>query len=179
MVPRIYGRLPPLHIDIHNYQEDMRGSEDNSFNISSEDQNQDSSFQEALIREKVEKRRENKNSLTVLCRTTPHKKVTIDDSGWWNIDSEVITSQLYNFENSNTIDDSKLYYINKNDECYKPIINPINKQLNTTLDKPDPKYDLSNNHEIEINKQNKEIKIYDINKQVIFIKVKGMKIKKR
>ena len=61
--------FPPLHIDIHEYQEDMRGSEDNSINISSEDQ--DSSFQEALIREKVEERREIKNGLTVLCRTTP------------------------------------------------------------------------------------------------------------
>ena len=84
---------PPLHIDIPEYQEDMREGEDSSINISSEDT--DSSFQEALIREKVEERREIKNGLTVLCRTTPHKKVTIDNSGWWNVDSEVITSQLY------------------------------------------------------------------------------------
>ena len=157
------------------YQEDMRGSEDDSFINSSEDLDQNRSFQEALIREKAEERRENKSNWTVLHKTTPHKKVTIDDSGWWNIDSMMVSNQLHDCENF--IDDSKLYVINKNDECYKPIINPINKQLNATLDKPDPKYDLSNNHEVEINKQNKEIKIYNVNKQTILIKVKGIEIK--
>ena len=90
--------FPPLHIDTLKYQEDMREGEDSSINLSSEDT--DSSFQEALIREKVEERRETKSELTVLSRrdddeTTPHKKVMTDNSGWWDIDSEVTSIQLY------------------------------------------------------------------------------------
>ena len=72
MVPRINDRLPPLHIDIPEYQEDMREGEDSSINLSSEDT--DSSFQEALIREKVEERREIKCELTVLSKETVMKQ---------------------------------------------------------------------------------------------------------
>ena len=72
--------FPPLHID--TYQEDVREGEDNnnsidsSLNISSED----TSFQEALIREKTEKRREMRCELTVLNRgssdeTTPTRRL--------------------------------------------------------------------------------------------------------
>ena len=69
----------------------------------------------------------------------------------------IVSNQLHDCENF--IND-KLYVTNKNDECYKTIINPVSKQLNTALDKPDP------------------IKIYDINKQTILIKAEGKKIRK-
>ena len=60
MVPRIHSRLPSLHIDI-SYQEDMRGSEGDSFNSfnsldsSSEECDQNRSFQEVLTRKKAKK----------------------------------------------------------------------------------------------------------------------------
>ena len=156
--------FPPLHIDI-SYQEDMRGSEEDSFNSfnsldsSSEDCDQNRSFQEVLTRKKAKERREIEYKWTVLQKITPHKKVMEDDSGWWNINDMTVPDQNYNYVNFIN-DDDKLCISNKNDECYKTIINPINKQKNITLDKPDP------------------IKIYNINKQIIFIKVEGKKIGK-
>merc|ERR1711888_364286 len=140
----------------------MRGSEEDSFNSfdsSSEDLDQNRSFQEVLTRKKAKERREIEYKWTVLQKITPHKKVMEDYSGWWNINDMTVQNQIYNYENF-IDDDAKLYVTNKNDECYKTIINPINKQVNIALDKPDP------------------IKIYNINKQIIFIKVEGKKIGK-
>ena len=91
--------FPPLHIDIPRYQEDMREGEDSnkdlSLGFSSEDSiNAEASFQEALTREKVEDKKEDRFKLTVLGRRdssepTPHKKVIQGDSGWWSITSDV------------------------------------------------------------------------------------------
>ena len=61
---------PPLHIDMQ-YQEDMRGSEDDSFISSSEDLDQNWSFQEVLTRKKAEERREIKYNWTILQKNNP------------------------------------------------------------------------------------------------------------
>ena len=91
--------FPPLHIDIPRYQEDMREGEDSDMDTSlglsfSSENITDSSFQEALTREKVEDKKEDRFKLTVLGRRdssepTPHKKVMQEDSGWWSITSDV------------------------------------------------------------------------------------------
>ena len=62
--------------------------------FSSENSNADASFQEALTREKVEEKREERFKLTILGRRdssepAPHKKVMREDSGWWSITSDV------------------------------------------------------------------------------------------
>ena len=174
----------------------MREGEDSSMdtslglNISSDI---DSSFQEVLIREKLEEKRENRCELTVLGRrdngeVTPHKKVMKNNSGWWSIVNEVTSDNLTTKEDSSSKIKNKITIMNKcrnkDVECYKSIIIPIIKPFNITLlDEPDQKYNLSNSYEkmlgkIEKNKQNKEIKLFSMNKQTIFIKIMGEEIKK-
>ena len=90
MVSGINSRLPPLHIDSPRYQEDMREGRDRNKDLSFSSDDSlitDTSFQEALIREKAHvKGRDDRIKLTTLTRgdsryLTPHKKVVQEDSG--------------------------------------------------------------------------------------------------
>ena len=128
MVPRINGRLPPpLHIDEN--QEDVRGGEDS---INSSMNSSDDSFQEALTREKTDIGRDDRLKMTVLNRRgSPHKKVMVDNSGWWSLANDT----------SNDMLNKLCIYKNKNVELYKSIFNPkikINKLI--LIDRQDQKY---------------------------------------
>ena len=132
----------------------------------------DDSFQEALTREKTDKGREDILKLTVLNRRgSPHKKVMINNSGWWSLASNDTSN------NENDVMNKILYdYRNKNVELYKSIFNPKNKINKIILiDKQDQKYILNKSFKEIINKK---IKIYNVNKQTMYIESKGKKTEK-
>ena len=141
--------FPPLHID-NSYQEDMRGEEDIIINesVSSEDTtNSETSFQEALTREKAKERKEGKIILTRLTKKdnhiTPYKKVTVDDSGWWDITNVNVTQ-----ENKKT-NENVVNLENKNVDYYLSLNKPTNVFKNTNrkiLDELEPEYNPSMNY---------------------------------